>query len=62
MYFFLHIFAAKTFIMENKKKDSRGRKPIPAGERKVFLRVGVKAKYKKEAQYAINEVAKKYQS
>lgn len=47
--------------METKKKDPRGRKPIPAGERKVFLRAGVKAKHRKEVQALIDNLVKKYQ-
>ena len=47
--------------MEIKKKDPRGRKPIPAGERKVFLRAGVKAKHIKVVQALIDKLVKPYQ-
>lgn len=43
-----------------KRKDGRGRKPLPAMERKVFLRCGVKRKHKKEVEKLLSEISKQY--
>jgi hypothetical protein len=43
-----------------KKQETRGRKKLPSGEKKVFLRVGVKAKHRKEVQRLIDNIAKQY--
>jgi hypothetical protein len=42
--------------MEEQKKDKRGRKKLPTGERKIVLSILVKGKHKKQAQKMIKEV------
>ena len=43
-----------------KRKDGRGRKPLPAKERKVFLRVGVKEKNRKHVAKLLAEIGKEF--
>ena len=43
-----------------KRKDGRGRKPLPAKERKVFLRVGVKEKNRKHVTKLLAEIGKEF--
>lgn len=45
---------------EVKKKDPRGRKALPVGERKIFLRCGVKKKNKKHVEKLLAEISKEF--
>jgi hypothetical protein len=46
--------------MEKKLKETRGRKPLPDGEKIVFIRVGVKQKHRKELQKVIDNLKKAF--
>lgn len=45
---------------EIKKKDPRGRKPMKAGEKKVFIRIGVLAKHEAKATKLLELAAKPF--
>lgn len=47
-------------MTEIKKKDGRGRKPMLVGDRKVFLRCGIKRKHKKEVEKLLIEISKQF--
>lgn len=47
-------------IEVTKPKDPRGRKALPAKERKVFLRCGVKVKNRKVVEKLLAEISKQY--
>lgn len=47
-------------MIEEKRKDGRGRKPLPAGERLIFLRVGVKEKNKKKVEKLLISIGKEF--
>lgn len=42
------------------KKETRGRKALPANERRVTLRVGIKIRHRAEVQKVLNELKAKY--
>jgi hypothetical protein len=46
--------------MTKKKKDPRGRKELPKGEKKVFIRIGVKAKLRTEVEPLLIQIANQY--
>ena len=46
--------------VEGRPKDPRGRKPIPASERKVFIRFGVKRKDEAEAMRLVKKIERFY--
>lgn len=46
--------------MATKKAETRGRKPLPKGKKKVVIRILVPGKYEKQAQSEINLIESKY--